>query len=90
MRLTGKIAVVTAAGQGIGRASVLAMAKEGAQVWATDINAELLNSYAGIENVHTAKLDVLDKEAISAFMGGLDRVDAVSYTHLTLPTNREV
>ena len=77
MRLTGKIAVVTAAGQGIGRASVLAMAKEGAQVWATDVNAELLNSYAGIENVHTAKLDVLDKEAISAFMGGLDRVDVL-------------
>ena len=77
MRLTGKIAVVTAAGQGIGRASVLAMAKEGAKVWATDVNAELLNSYAGAENVHTAKLDVLDKAAISAFVGGLDRVDVL-------------
>jgi 2-keto-3-deoxy-L-fuconate dehydrogenase len=38
MRLKGKTALVTAAGQGIGRASVLAMAAEGAQVWATDVN----------------------------------------------------
>ena len=41
MRLEGKTALVTAAGQGIGKASVLAMAAEGAQVWATDVNAAL-------------------------------------------------
>ena len=40
MRLQGKTALVTAAGQGIGRASVLAMAAEGAQVLATDVNPE--------------------------------------------------
>jgi S-adenosylhomocysteine hydrolase len=40
MRLKGKTALVTAAGQGIGRASVLAMAAEGAQVWATDVNPQ--------------------------------------------------
>lgn len=77
MRLKGKTVVVTAAGQGIGRASVLSMAKEGAQVWATDVNAELLKSYTGVANVHTAQLDVLDKNAIHAFIAKLDRVDAV-------------
>ena len=51
MRLKGKTALVTAAGQGIGRASALAMAAEGAQVWATDINPKLLESYAGVPGV---------------------------------------
>jgi S-adenosylhomocysteine hydrolase len=45
MRLQGKHAVITAAGQGIGRATALAMAKEGAQVWATDVNAQLLKAF---------------------------------------------
>ena len=43
-RLTGKRALITAAGQGIGRASAIAMANEGAQVIATDVNAEALAS----------------------------------------------
>lgn len=64
MRLKGKTVLVTAAGQGIGRASVLAMATEGAQVLATDINAELLKAYAGVPNVRTERLDVMDKAAI--------------------------
>ncbi len=68
MRLQGKSALVTAAGQGIGRASVLAMAAEGAQVLATDINADLLASYAGVANVTTQKLDVMDKAAIHALI----------------------
>ena len=51
MRLQGKTALVTAAGQGIGYASVLAMAAEGAQVWATDVNEKLLERYAGVPNV---------------------------------------
>lgn len=68
MRLKGKTALVTAAGQGIGRATVLAMAAEGAQVLATDVNADLLNSYAGEANVTTARLDVLDKAAITALV----------------------
>lgn len=66
MRLSNKTILVTAAGQGIGRASVLAMAAEGATVWATDVNAKLLEAYAGVPNVHTAVLDVLDKAAIQA------------------------
>jgi 2-keto-3-deoxy-L-fuconate dehydrogenase len=65
MRLSNKTALVTAAGQGIGRATVLAMAAEGAMVLATDVNAKLLETYEGVENVTTAVLDVMDKTAIT-------------------------
>ncbi len=71
MRLEGKTALVTAAGQGIGKASALAMAAEGAQVWATDVNEALLASYAGIPNIRTAVLDVLDRQAIQALVEAL-------------------
>ena len=77
MRLTGKTALVTAAGQGIGRASVLAMAAQGAQVVATDLNPALLESYAGVPNIRTALLDVLDKDAIHGLVGDLPRVDVL-------------
>jgi 2-keto-3-deoxy-L-fuconate dehydrogenase len=68
VRLKGKTALVTAAGQGIGRACVLAMAAEGAQVWATDVNAKLLESYQGVANITALPLDVLDKAAITALI----------------------
>ncbi|MDP9901586.1 SDR family oxidoreductase [Variovorax ginsengisoli] len=68
MRLKGKTVLVTAAGQGIGHASVLALAAEGAQVWATDVNEALLARYEGVANVKAARLDVLDAAAIAAFM----------------------
>lgn len=77
MRLKGKTALVTAAGQGIGHASVLAMAAEGAQVWATDVNEKLLERYAGVANVRTARLDVLDKDAIGAFFRTLPALDVL-------------
>ena len=77
MRLKGKTALVTAAGQGIGHASVLAMAAEGAQVWATDVNEKLLERYAGVANVRTARLDVLDKDAIGAFFKNLPALDVL-------------
>lgn len=77
MRLEDKVAVVTAAGQGIGRASALAMAAEGATVWATDVNEEALRELAGLPNVHTARLDVLDPVAIEVFFAGLARVDVL-------------
>ena len=54
MRLKNKHVLVTAAGQGIGRASALALAAEGAQVWATDVNPRLLDSYEGVEGVRHA------------------------------------
>jgi 2-keto-3-deoxy-L-fuconate dehydrogenase len=75
MRLKGKTALVTAAGQGIGRASALALAAEGAQVWATDVNPVLLQSYVGIANVRAFTLDVLDKAAIQAFTAQLPALD---------------
>jgi 2-keto-3-deoxy-L-fuconate dehydrogenase len=77
MRLKGKIALVTAAGQGIGHAAALAMAAEGATVYATDVNAELLKSYQGVANVHTAVLNVLDKKAIAAQVASLPRIDII-------------
>jgi 2-keto-3-deoxy-L-fuconate dehydrogenase len=77
MRLKGKTALVTAAGQGIGHASVLAMAAEGAEVWATDVKESLLARYAGVANVRTAPLDVLDKAAIDALIGTLPRLDVL-------------
>jgi 2-keto-3-deoxy-L-fuconate dehydrogenase len=77
MRLKGKTALVTAAGQGIGRASVLAMAKEGAQVVATDVNPDLLKAFEGVANVTTATLDVTDKAAIGRVIGGMPRIDAL-------------
>ncbi|MEP1389306.1 MAG: SDR family oxidoreductase [Yoonia sp.] len=60
-RLTGKRALVTAAGQGIGRASALAMAAEGATVFATDINEAAL---AGMDGVETFVMDVCDPASI--------------------------
>ncbi len=72
MRLKGKIALITAAGQGIGQAAALAMAAEGAAVYATDVNAELLKAYQGVANVHTAVLNVLDKKAITAQVASMD------------------
>ena len=77
MRLKGKTALVTAAGQGIGKASVLAMAKEGAQVLATDRDAALLKAYEGVANVRTAVLDVLDKDAIGKLVQGMDSINVL-------------
>ena len=77
MRLSGKTALVTAAGQGIGKASALAMAAEGATVWATDVNAKLLDSYAGVPNIHTAVLDVMDKPAIQKLIDGMPAIDVL-------------
>ena len=61
-RLAGKTAFITAAGQGIGRGAALAFAREGAKVWATDINAKALADLAGMQ---TRVLDVTDEAAIN-------------------------
>ena len=64
-RLTGKTALVTAAGQGIGRASALAMAREGARVVATDVNPGLLPALQA-DGLEVRHLDVRDRASIAA------------------------
>jgi NAD(P)-dependent dehydrogenase (short-subunit alcohol dehydrogenase family) len=73
-RLSGKTTLITAAAQGMGRAGALAFAREGAQVIATDINASLLREIDGRSGIRTEVLDVLDDEAVRAFV---DRTGAV-------------
>ena len=71
-RLQGKRVIITAAGQGIGRATAIAMAAEGAEVVATDINADALSELADVTGgaVETQVLDVLDPAAIRAELPG--------------------
>jgi 2-keto-3-deoxy-L-fuconate dehydrogenase len=75
-RLAGKTAIVTAAAQGIGRATALAFAAEGAEVLATDINAAKVAEIAG-PGLKARGLDVLDPRAIEALAAELDGVDIV-------------
>ncbi|MEP7057968.1 MAG: SDR family oxidoreductase [Caldimonas sp.] len=65
-RLAGKIALVTAAGQGIGRATAEAFAREGAKVIATDINEAALAELGRIAGVSAKRLDVTDALAVNA------------------------
>jgi 2-keto-3-deoxy-L-fuconate dehydrogenase len=76
-RLAGKKALVTAAGQGIGRASALAMAAEGAHVYATDVNPKLVEALGGIANVTPGVLDVLDDSAIARTIEALPPLDVL-------------
>ena len=65
-RLAGKTAFVTAAGQGIGRATAEAFVREGARVIATDINEDLLADLARATGCETRRLDVTDASAVLA------------------------
>jgi len=82
LRLLGKRAVITAAGQGIGRATAEAFVREGANLIATDINQELLDSLSGCK---TRQLDVTDSSAVQAFAletGPIDVLfNCVGYVH---------
>ncbi|MCO5089613.1 SDR family oxidoreductase [Bosea sp. (in: a-proteobacteria)] len=71
-RLKGKVAVVTAAGQGIGRAIAEAFVAEGATVWATDRDVALLE---GIPKAKKRKLDVLSTKAVNALAEKIGPVD---------------
>jgi len=70
-RLQGKTALVTAAGQGIGRATAIAMAREGATVIATDVNDAALSGLAGNAGIATRRLDVLDDGAVATLIDEL-------------------
>ena len=73
-RLKGKVAVVTAAGQGIGRAIAEAFVREGAQVFATDVDVAKLE---GIARAKRRKLDVLSTRAVQAFAAKTGPIDVL-------------
>jgi 2-keto-3-deoxy-L-fuconate dehydrogenase len=64
-RLAGKTAFLTAAGAGIGRATAIAFAREGARVIATDLKPELMDNLRSIPGIEIEKLDALDAAAIA-------------------------
>lgn len=74
-RLNGKTAIVTAAAQGMGRTSVLAMVREGAKVIATDINEAALAELEAVPGVTPRKLDVRDNAAVAALAAEVGAVD---------------
>lgn len=76
-RLTGKTALVTAAAQGIGRATARAFAAAGATVHATDINTDALADLEGETNLVTRSLDVLDEPAITAAIAEIGAIDVL-------------
>jgi 2-keto-3-deoxy-L-fuconate dehydrogenase len=85
-RLAGKIALVTAAGQGIGRATAIAFADEGAVVWASDINQTLLASLSQDRpGIRSRRLDVLqskDVDDIATELGTIDVLfNCAGYVH---------
>ena len=76
-RLAGKKALLSAAAQGIGRASALAFATEGAEVIATDINAERLKEIEGTDGISVRTLDVTDDQAVAALAAEIGAVDVL-------------
>ena len=85
-RLDNKNIVVTAAGQGIGRATAIAFSNEGANVYATDINETTLKSLnKEHQNITVKRLDSTDNSAVEEFSNSLDKIDvlfnAVGFVH---------
>jgi 2-keto-3-deoxy-L-fuconate dehydrogenase len=74
-RLQGKRALITAGAQGIGRASVEAFAREGAEVIATDVNMEKLGELKGKDRIEVRKLDARDAAAVAAMPAQIGAVD---------------
>ena len=74
-RLQGKTALVSAAAQGMGRAAVLAFAREGASVVATDVDAAHLKALDGTKGIRTRALDMLDDRAVAALVDEVGAVD---------------
>ncbi|MBV99968.1 3-hydroxybutyrate dehydrogenase type 2, partial [Eschrichtius robustus] len=76
-RLDGKVIVLTAAAQGIGRAATLAFAREGAKVIATDINESKLQELEKYPGIQTRVLDVTKKKQIDRFANDIERLDVL-------------
>jgi len=75
-RLAGKIALVTAAGQGIGQATAGAFAEEGATVWATDVNEQALAALSQDRpSIRPRRLDVRDTQEIAACAAEVGTID---------------
>jgi len=74
-RLAGKVAFITAAGQGMGQAAALAFAREGAKVWASDLNAKTIGELEGKEGIRTRVLDVTDEAAVAKVAKEVGEVD---------------
>ena len=86
MRLNNKKILVTAAAQGIGKATAIAFANEGASVIATDINYDILeNIRKENDTIKTKKLDCTNKEEVEKFCSSIDDIDilfhAVGFVH---------
>ena len=77
MSLAGKQVVVTAAAQGIGRATAEAFARAGARVWATDINEAKLAELGSTAGITTRRLDVRDGAAVTAFAAQTGAIDVL-------------
>jgi 2-keto-3-deoxy-L-fuconate dehydrogenase len=77
MTLQNKTALITAAAQGIGRASAEALARAGARVIATDLNEGKLAELQGITGIETRKLDVLDAKSVAAVVAAIGPVDVL-------------
>ncbi|MFW6322558.1 MAG: SDR family NAD(P)-dependent oxidoreductase, partial [Guyparkeria sp.] len=77
MRLENKTALITAAGQGIGRATALRFATEGARVIATDIDEDKLSELATTPGIEVRRLDVLDAAAVAALADDLPPLDVL-------------
>jgi 2-keto-3-deoxy-L-fuconate dehydrogenase len=75
MSLQNKTALITAAAQGIGRASAEALALAGARVVATDVNEAKLEELRGISGITVRKLDVLDEKNVAAVVAEVGAVD---------------
>ncbi|XP_053317529.1 dehydrogenase/reductase SDR family member 6 isoform X2 [Spea bombifrons] len=76
-RLDGKVILLSAAAQGIGRAAAIAFAKEGAQVIATDTNDVKLKELESYQGIRTRVLDVTKKEQIEKLCQEIDRIDVL-------------
>ena len=76
-RLAGKTAFITAAAQGIGGGAALAFAREGAKVWATDVNARALADLEGKDGMRTRVLDVTDEAAIAKLAAEVGAIDVL-------------